>query len=442
MKQDIEIKNLFNTLSKKKKMIISITLFFTIVIGILTYFIPPSYEAKIDLLINNSPTTSQLGMPSMNEIDTNLRLIETYKVILESDLILNKVQGKLERTYTIPELENRMEIRSGAGSQVIRIVAQAGTSVEAAQLVNTYAEIFQEEMRNLMGLNNITILKGVKAGIDTRKIQSSYIFYILITAALSLVLSSTYYILKEGFSPLLNTVERIENVLKVPVIGSVLRGSPKLNFMQKSFKRCDEVDFCKFASHIHFLMENVKVQSILITSADSGDGKTFIGGNLAVKLARDGKKVLFIDFDLRKSDGALFFGLPGRKGITSVISENNTPPEVIQQTNVKRLSFLGTGPIPPDNPMPFILSNKLDKLLSDCKTSFDIIIIDAPSLTHADSLNLFRLVDGCLYVINAEYSTEVNTLKNLQLVNQFKANILGVVLNRIHKRSSNYTDLV
>ncbi len=74
------------------------------------------------------------------------------------------------------------------------------------------------------------------------------------------------------------------------------------------------------AANIHYLIKQKEVKTIMVTSSEFRDGKTFVGCNLAVKLAMNGQKTLFIDADLRKSDGRILFDLPERKGLTSIIS--------------------------------------------------------------------------------------------------------------------------
>ena len=125
----------------------------------------------------------------------------------------------------------------------------------------------------------------------------------------------------------------------------------------------------------------------------------------------NGQKTLFIDADLRKSDGRILFNLPERKGLTSIISgfyENNE--DNYKQTSIENLSFISTGPLPP-NPAQFLQSKNMDKTLDELKEMFDVIIIDTPALTMADAISLLPAVDGCIYIADSLKTKEEKAFK-------------------------------
>ena len=200
------------------------------------------------------------------------------------------------------------------------------------------------------------------------------------------------------------------------------------------FVRAKNEDFSKLAANIHYLTKQKNVRTIMVTSLEVGDGKTFIGCNLAVKLALNGQKTLFIDANLRKSDSRLVFNLPERKGLTSIISGYYEKDQVIQETSTDNLSFLSTGPLPP-NPAQFLQSKAMINMIEELKEQFDVIIIDTPALTKADAISLLPTVDGCIYVADAYKTREDKALQSLESIKKVGGAILGVVLNSRVKAS-------
>lgn len=441
----MEMKDLMKALRKHLKMVVAVILLFTLCGGVIGYSISPTYEAETDLLINSAVGNAESTAPVMSEIDTNLRLIDTYKQIMKSHRMVSRVNSELGTSYTRSTILNNIKIEAGNGSQIITIIATENTEKRAATLANTYAVTFQEEIKTLMNLDNITILKEVTAGVDTRKVMPPLPYYVVISLVMGILISLMLIITKEVFFPFLDSKQKVESTLKVPLLGSIITtksGSFSLGSLKKvrtsllselKFPGAVRDDFSRLAANVHYLTKQKNIKTILLTSPSSGDGKTFVGCNLAVKLAMNGQRTLFIDADLRKSDGRILFNLPERKGLTSIISGFYQIDEIIQRTSTENLSFISTGPLPP-NPAQFLQSKSMDKMLDDLKDLYDVIIIDTPALTMSDAVSLLPTVDGCIYIADTLKTKEEKALQSLESLKKVGGDILGVVLNAKKKR--------
>ncbi|MBO1910607.1 CpsD/CapB family tyrosine-protein kinase, partial [Microvirga sp. 3-52] len=253
-------------------------------------------------------------------------------------------------------------------------------------------------------------------------------------------------IVREVYFPFLDSKQKVEETLETPFLGTIVaptsrwkklknikKGQEHITDMQ--FFRAEDEDFSKLAANIHYLTKQKSVKTIMVTSLEVGDGKTFIGCNLAAKLALNGQKTLFIDANLRGSDSRKRFNLPDRKGLTSIISGYYEKNQVIQDTSTDNLSFLSTGPLPP-NPAQFLQSKKMTKMLDELKEQFDVIIIDTPALTKADTISLLPSVDGCIYVADASKTHEEKAFQSLESIKKVGGAILGVVINSKVKASN------
>ncbi|KAA8783356.1 protein-tyrosine kinase [Paenibacillus sp. 4624] len=205
-------------------------------------------------------------------------------------------------------------------------------------------------------------------------------------------------------------------------VGLVTMANPRSNSSEA---------YRKLRTNIQFSSIDSQIQTIMIASASSGEGKTTTIGNLAVTYAQEGKKVLVMDTDLRKPAVHLMFNIPNHVGLTSVLSSQYQVTEVLRETGVEGLHVLSSGPIPP-NPSEMIGSRKMTALLEGLKEEYDVILFDTPPvLTVTDALIISSLCDGVILVVNAGKVKKDLVKKAKAHLEHVNARILGAVLNNV-----------
>ncbi|WP_438351891.1 CpsD/CapB family tyrosine-protein kinase [Paenibacillus sp. FA6] len=180
-----------------------------------------------------------------------------------------------------------------------------------------------------------------------------------------------------------------------------------------------------------------QIRTIMVASAQAGEGKTTTVSNLAVAYAQEGKRVLLIDADFRKPSLHKVFTISNHLGLTSVLSNQTSIQDVVKDTFVENLDVITSGPIPP-NPSEMLGSLKMKTILEQMKEQYDVILFDTPPvLAVTDALIVSSLCDGIILVVN---SSKVKK----ELVKKAKANLehvhsrfLGVVLNNINTGKRN-----
>jgi len=181
------------------------------------------------------------------------------------------------------------------------------------------------------------------------------------------------------------------------------------------------------------------IKSVLVTSAFPQSGKTTTVANLGITIARTGANVLIVDADLRRPAQHRVFKLDNKVGLTSLlVNENMAMEEAVKKTNVENLSLLTSGPLPP-NPSELIVSRAFAALIDKIKANYDIMLIDSPPvIAVTDPALLSRFVDGTILVIDfGRVPRDMAQKAKEQLVN-VKANIIGVVLNKIPSNGHGY----
>ncbi|WP_277585657.1 polysaccharide biosynthesis tyrosine autokinase [Psychrobacillus antarcticus] len=422
MNYSINLKQILAVIRNYWIRILVFILFITCLGGAIGLTIPKVYEAEMDILVNYS-TTPETGV-SINEIDMNLRLIETYKYLLTTNQVLEKVSDSLDSKVSIGELRNKITIISNNQSQIMTIQVQDGTAKSAVNLVNTVANVFQEEIKNLMKMDNLNILGEATIKNNTRVVNPHSAFYFVISFFLGIFICFVFLIIKETYFTILNLEELTEKHLSLPSMGSI----PVIKDHLERFEHSIE-SFRNIRANIQFQLNEKKIKSFVITSSLAAEGKSFISTSLAKTFAMDNKKVVYIDADLRRPVGRKIFNMKKQAGITSYVAGQAKLADIIQLTEFENLSFIGAGPYPP-NPAEIISSIEMKTLFNQLEKQFDVIIIDSPPLIVADVLSLVDIADGCLLVINGSKTKKDTAKKSLEKLHKVQANVLGTILNR------------
>lgn len=187
-------------------------------------------------------------------------------------------------------------------------------------------------------------------------------------------------------------------------------------------------------TNIQFSSFDKEIRTIVVTSATPGEGKSTTIGNLAIVMSQSGKKVLLIDCDLRKPSIHKKFRITNQAGLTNILLYDVEPFEIFHKHS-DNLYILTTGQLPP-NPAEVVSSNRLKSFIEKMKNEFDYILIDSPPLIAVtDAQILSSFCDGTLLVVSSGEAERETVKRAKDLLNKVKANIIGVVLNKIELKS-------
>ncbi len=170
-------------------------------------------------------------------------------------------------------------------------------------------------------------------------------------------------------------------------------------------------------------------QTILVTSALAGEGKSTTAVNIASSLAQLGRRTLILELDLRKPCLAELLGTESAAGVSGYLSGNSNLTTEIQESYLSNLFLVSAGAVPP-NPPELLASQKLTTGLTLVKDYFDHIVIDSPPVLEvSDALLVGRQTDGVLLVARARRSPRLAVLKAASLFQGVKSKVLGVLIN-------------
>ena len=206
--------------------------------------------------------------------------------------------------------------------------------------------------------------------------------------------------------------------------------------LKKSDYRCNEA-YKTLRTNVQLCNSDLKV--IMITSATPNEGKSTVSFNLAITLAESGKKVIFIDADLRKSV------LVGRykisksiKGLAHILSGMNKFSEVVCSTNVDNLDIVFSGVVPP-NPSELLDNAIFDAMVKTLRESYDYVIIDTPPLgSVTDATVVAQKCDGAILVVGAGDVSYKFVQSCLDQLKKTQCKVLGAVLNKVDLSGDSY----
>lgn len=271
----------------------------------------------------------------------------------------------------------------------------------------------------------------------------------------ALILGTVAGGLVDVLSTSLRTASDVKTHLNLPTIAMLpyVRNEP-LSLLEAATKSPHHEVYSKLAVFLDALGTEKRAKSFLFTSTKAGEGKTTVSSNVAIALAKMGRRVLLIDSDIRRPQIHMLFGLDNSRGLSAVLSgELNAERElngmlgvpgpeglesVLQDSPVEGLKILTSGPISP-SPLALIRSEVYDRTLRELCDAFDFVLMDSPPLLGVVDAAVLAPKTDLTVVVLAE--GEVDRSEGAQLkhaLNQVNATIAGVVINKSKSRPEAY----
>ena len=195
--------------------------------------------------------------------------------------------------------------------------------------------------------------------------------------------------------------------------------------------------FRRLRSHIYQAHAEAPLKTILIGSGMPSEGKTFVAANLAMSMARNSvNNILLIDGDLRRPSVHKFFNISSSVGLSNVLlAKAAWRDAIVKPEGIANLDILAAGP--PSRSAGDLIGTGLLQLLDEVSEEYDLVILDAPPLLgFAEPLQMASFVDGVIVIARAGETGRKAVGSVLNTLARLRANVLGVVLNEVHKDMS------
>ncbi|SFV91130.1 Tyrosine-protein kinase Wzc [hydrothermal vent metagenome] len=294
-----------------------------------------------------------------------------------------------------------------------------------------YSMLLEERATTaIVEASNISYVRILEAPyIPSDPIKPKRKLIILVGFIVGFILGMAQAFVREFFDTTFKSLEELEDYTDVPVYGIVPHRSNKRSLIH--YKEAMYVIW----SNLELSPNATSVKVITVTSSVSGEGKTLTTAEFGKVIAKNGKKVIIVNLDMRKPTLHEAFDLPNTIGMSTLLSGKDSLASVIQKTSIDTLDVITSGPKPP-NPTGLIMSENLSKAIEVLKTRYDYVLIDSPPIgLVADAKKIMYLSDLTLIIIRVNFSQK-NFIK---VVNRFyeeeKIN-LDIILNDMPSKKS------
>lgn len=193
-------------------------------------------------------------------------------------------------------------------------------------------------------------------------------------------------------------------------------------------------------TNLYSLSPENRIKTLVITSSQPEEGKTFTSCNLAFAISLDTeKKVLLVDSDFRKPAVHSVFGLPRKPGFSDVLNSDGVNIETfIREPAIGNLFIIPAGTINA-NPSEILISTKIKSVIDKLRLKFDYIIFDTPPvLSVTDACILGSLCDAVLLVVKAGVTQKSAIEETFNMLSGAQAKPKGCILTSVHHLLDSY----
>lgn len=217
----MELKQYFRVIQKKWWLIVMMVVVALTAASVKSfYFTTPVYAANAKLIVNQS---SGDGL-NASTIQTSIFLINSYKEIIKSSAVMNKVVEQYpELGESATQLATRISVSSANNSQVMNLVYQDISYEKAAAVVNAVSTVFKTQIPSIMNIDNITILSEADPAANPGAINFNPVMNLLISFMVSLVLAIGFIFLLDYLDDTLQSESEVLEIMEAPVLASVGR---------------------------------------------------------------------------------------------------------------------------------------------------------------------------------------------------------------------------
>ncbi len=396
-----------------------------------------------------SATSALLLRPSaavepQRTVETNLQLISLPAVAAETAKEIGDMSGE--------EVTAAVEATQRGESDIIEVKATTDDPDKAAEVANTFAEQFiafrQDPSRGELQSSKIEIVE--RATPEDTAVSPNPVRNVVFGALIGLALGIGLALLLEQLDRRVKRQDDLPEATGLPLITTV----PKRKAFEAdhlgdgSVSPAEAEIFLMLRANLRYFNVRKDIRSVLVTSAQPGEGKSLISLGLALGAAMSGERVLLIEADMRDPSLGTKLDVSSARGLSWALSQPDAKvadavatiaaKDIAETAGEAKLDILPAGSIPP-NPTELVESQRMRDLLAEAEGSYDFVVVDTPPiLVVADAIPLVSAVSGVLAVSGLGVSTRGAATDLAEQLERMEAATLGLVANFATNKGRSY----
>ncbi|EPM1338487.1 polysaccharide biosynthesis tyrosine autokinase [Escherichia coli] len=404
-----------------------------------------SLEAKsvLDQIVNVDNQLNELTFRESEISQLYTKEHPTYKALLEKRKTLQDEKAKLNK---------RVANMPGTQQEILRLSrdVESGRAVYM-QLLNRQQEL---SISKSSAIGNVRIIDN--AVTEIKPVKPKKILIVLIGIVFGGIVSIGLVLLRVFLRKGIESPEQLEEVgcnvyASIPVAEAYTKiteqskkWSRKENKINQGFLAVDNpADLAIEAirglrTSLHFAMMESRNNVLMISGASQNAGKTFVSSNLSAVIAQTGKKVIFIDTDMRKGYTHKLFNVSNDNGLSDILSGKISIEKSIKKISSAGFDYISRGMAPP-NPAELLMHKRFAELINWASENYDIVVLDTPPILAVTDPAVIGHYAGTTLLV-ARF--ELNTVKEIEVsIKRFEntgIQVKGCILNGVVKKASSY----
>lgn len=216
--EEIDLKEMFKYFKSKIYIIVLVTFLILALGTCYSLFVKkPKYTSSSTIVLASSESGSTANMQV--EVALNQKLVGTYREIVKSRSVLERVIEDLDLKYRYEELSNKVGVSSVADTEIIKISVVDENPKTAQKIARSVSSTFAKEVSNIYNMKNINVLDD--ANLPAKASNMSFLKECIIYFMIGLVLSFGIIFVIFYFDNTLKSIDQVENRLKLPILGTI-----------------------------------------------------------------------------------------------------------------------------------------------------------------------------------------------------------------------------
>lgn len=405
-----------------------------------------SLEAKavLDQIVNVDNQLNELTFRESEISQLYTKEHPTYKALMEKRKTLQEEKLRLnKKVSSMPETQQ----------EILRLSrdVESGRAVYM-QLLNRQQEL---NIAKSSAIGNVRIIDD--AVTQLKPVKPKKILVVIIGFILGLSIAIGVVFLRIMLRRGIETPEQLEEIginvyASVPVPESLVSNERSIKNIRKKITHKEYTGLLAttnpadlaieairgLRTSLHFAMIEARNNILMISGASPNAGKTFISSNLAAVVAQTGKKVLFIDTDMRKGYVHKVFDVENDNGLSNYLSGKLGLEATLKKIPEAGFDFISRGVVPP-NPTELLMHRRMEEMLKWASQNYDLVILDTPPILAVTDAAIIGHYAGTTLLV-ARF--ELNTVKEMDVAfKRFEQSGIvakGCILNGIVKKASSY----
>jgi succinoglycan biosynthesis transport protein ExoP len=391
----------------------------------------PVYEGTAKLLVVAKVDPSGWTSSALQGTLLSQQLVKSFAQIIQSRATAESALRLDPQPFTPRQLQAKIHAEPIIDTLLIELRVEDTDPANAKRLTNSVARAFMMAVPDLQSGSSLRVSLVEPALRPIAPIRPRTRLNVSLGLLVGVMLGVGLSLLREFVDRSLKTPEELEIAASAPVVGTI----PPFKAHKQPIPIADAPRgavaeaFRKLRTNFAFL--GIDRQSIccVVTSPSASDGKSTVTANLAIALAQAGQRVAVVDADLRKPTIHRLFDLPQRVGTTTVLLDQASVRDAIQDLGPDMPAVLTSGQLPP-NPSELLGSRRMEELVAELRATYEVVLIDcAPLLPVTDPMVVSRFADGILLIARAGTTTRDHVQAARAVAAKTGAKMFGTVLN-------------